>query len=204
MLQIEGKEAVVFGGGVIATRKVEKLVKAGARVTVIAPTLTERLMQLVNHGEIHWEKRKFLKDDVKSAFIVIAATNDREVNAQIYDAAKNKLINVVDRPELCTFHVPATVERGHLTIAISTDGISPTVAKEIKKELYSLYDESYVHYLRFLKKVRENVLQQLKDEKTRKIILQKVGQRSFYHEKNWNDSFQNILKMLRDGEKNNE
>ncbi len=196
MLQIEGKQAIVVGGGEVAARKVTSLIKANASVTVVSPSLSDPLQQWVKAGKIQWMQKSFSKEDVADAFIVVAATNDKAINFAVYEAAKDKLLNIVDRPDLCSFHVPARFERGSLTVAISTDGISPALTKEIKKRLGSMFDESYENYLHFLKGAREITQMNVKDEKKRRFLLQQIATESFFLEKNWEESFHRLLREV--------
>ena len=144
MLNIEDKAVVVVGGGLIAYRKMVGLLQAGAYVTVISPVIHTKVEQLVfenkSLGKINCSNR----DDLDSALIVIAATNSEMVNTFVASSAgKHQLVNVVDNPQLSTFHVPAKLTRGDLTISVATGGASPTLSKSIRDELAEIYDESY-------------------------------------------------------------
>lgn len=194
MLNLAGKQAVVIGGGEVAKRKVVSLLKGRALVTIIAPSLTEELQLLVESENILWCNKRFEQADVADAFIVVAATNDRKVNLAVYEAAKDKLINIVDRPDLCSFQVPAVFEQGRLTLAISTGGASPTLAKTIKQKLGQVFDDSYREYLDFLAMTRPVVLEKISDETTRRQIFRTLASERFFTEKNWKDTFQQLLK----------
>ena len=142
-LMAEGREALVVGGGEIAARKVEDLLAAKARVTVVAPQVCEKIEALADCIQVR--RRPYEADDIGVAFVVIAATNDETLNARVSRdcAARNVLVNVVDRPALCTFTVPATVHRGDLAIAIATNGRCPAFASILREELEARYGVGY-------------------------------------------------------------
>ncbi|MCX7792959.1 MAG: bifunctional precorrin-2 dehydrogenase/sirohydrochlorin ferrochelatase [Thermodesulfovibrionales bacterium] len=156
-INLKGKECVVIGGGKVAQRKINSLLKAGASVTVISPEVTEGIEKLVRSGKIKLIKRPYKKGDLKKAFLVIAASSSKEVHESI---ARNfrGLLNVVDEPELCNFIVPSVIRRGPLIIAISTSGASPAMAKAIRKEMEKLYTKEFGRYLQLLKKNRKKLL----------------------------------------------
>lgn len=155
MLDINDKQAVVVGGGRIAYRKVIGLLQAGAKITIISPEITKGIEELMISHQIIWHKKVFERTDLDFAFIVIAATDSEQVNKHVaLSVAAHQLINVVDHQVLSTFHVPAKLTRGDLTISVATDGASPTLAKVIRDELAEVYDESYEKYLEFLSQAR--------------------------------------------------
>ena len=144
-LSLDGRAVLVVGGGEIARRKVEDLLKARARVTVVAPQLCEGIVALAEEERVQVHARPYQAGDIGGAFVVIAATDDEELNAAIFKDAtgRNVLVNVVDRPALCTFTVPATVHRGDLTIAIATEGRSPAFSSILREELEGRYGPEY-------------------------------------------------------------
>jgi precorrin-2 dehydrogenase/sirohydrochlorin ferrochelatase len=144
-LSLKGREALVVGGGDIARRKVEDLLAAEARVTVVAPQICEGLAALAEQERIHAHRRPYRAEDIGDAFVAIAATDDEDLNAMVSrDAtARHVLVNVVDRPALCTFTVPATVHRGDLTIAVATNGRCPALSSILREELEGRYGPEY-------------------------------------------------------------
>jgi precorrin-2 dehydrogenase/sirohydrochlorin ferrochelatase len=142
-LVVEGREVLIVGGGEIAGRKVEDLLAAKARVTLVAPRVCEKIEALAERIQLH--RRPYEPGDIGNAFVVIAATDDEALNAAVSRdcAARNVLVNVVDRPALCTFFVPATVHRGDLTIAIATNGRCPALASILREELEDRYGPAY-------------------------------------------------------------
>lgn len=136
-INVEGRRCVVIGGGIIGEDKVRKLVECGADVTVVSPDVTKGVRDLAQAGEITWLQREYAPGDLKDAFIAIAATNDNNVNRQIAREAEERkvLLNVADVPDLCTFVVPSVVRRGEVTIAASTGGASPALARAFREKL---------------------------------------------------------------------
>src|ERR1035437_6605212 len=148
-LALEGRAAVVVGGGEVAARKVQDLLAAKANVTVIAPQVCDRIVALADEKRIVMHGRPYDTGDLAGAFVAIAATDDQDLNARVANdaAAMNVLVNVVDRPALCTFTVPATVRRGDLTLAISTEVRCLALAgihRRIRDSLAGIYREGAI------------------------------------------------------------
>ncbi|MGB9716270.1 MAG: precorrin-2 dehydrogenase/sirohydrochlorin ferrochelatase family protein [Thermodesulfovibrionales bacterium] len=174
-LNLEGKNIIVVGGGRVAERKVLSLIKTGADITVISPQITRRLEREVIKGKIKHVPREYnKKSDIKNAFLTIAATDSKEINRKVSQDACC-LINVVDSPHLCNFIVPSIVKRGHLTIAVSTNGISPALSKTIRKELQRFYKPAFSGYLRLLEKIRKNAIEKIKDRRKRSRLLKSIA-----------------------------
>lgn len=182
MLNIKNQEVVVVGGGTIAYRKIIGLVQAGASVTVISPVIDGKIEKLRTEYNIEWKNKEFEPGDIASALVVIAATNSKIVNELVaLSAGKHQLVNIVDNPEYSNFHVPAKLTRGDLTISVATGGASPTLAKVIRDELSSVYDDSYGDYLIFLAEVREKVRNAPLDRATKMQYLKEVTNVSYRH-----------------------
>jgi precorrin-2 dehydrogenase/sirohydrochlorin ferrochelatase len=145
-LKLKGRRCLVVGGGDVGLEKVEGLLTCSGEVTLIAPVAHPELEALAAEGSIEWEKRSYAgAADLDGALLVIAATDDSEVNIAVYDDAEKRamLVNVVDVPPLCSFILPAIVRSGPLAIAISTAGASPALAKRMKREISELFGEEY-------------------------------------------------------------
>lgn len=176
MLNICNKDAVVIGGGKVAYRRIMSLLKAGANVTVISPYLNEPVKKLIDENKVHWFEKRFEADDLAFAMIVVAATNDKKVNEQVaLLSSRHQLVNVVDNKEISNFHVPAKLTRGKLTIAVATEGASPTLAKKIRDEIALVYDESYGDYLEFLALAREEILGKKFDDVVKNKLLEELS-----------------------------
>jgi siroheme synthase-like protein len=155
-LKLTGRRCVVVGGGDIGLEKVEGLLASEADVTLIAPDAIEPLRELESEGSITWIEREYQRGDLEKTFMVIAATNDTDVNIGVYEDAEERamLVNVVDVPPLCNFILPAIVRTGPLAIAISTAGASPALAKRIKNEIAAEYGEPYARLAELLNEAR--------------------------------------------------
>lgn len=172
-LDLSGKRCVVVGGGRVAERRCSTLIRTGARITVISPNITKRLEGYREKGLIRHIPRGYKSYDIKTAFIVIAATDSGETNERVARDVMEagRLLNVADVPSLCNFIVPSVLRRGLLTIAISTGGASPAMAKAIRKELQKLYGSEYSRYLDRLRDVRLKVMKEIPDKREREKIL---------------------------------
>ncbi|MEP6953361.1 MAG: bifunctional precorrin-2 dehydrogenase/sirohydrochlorin ferrochelatase [Solirubrobacteraceae bacterium] len=145
-LKLSGRRCLVVGGGEIGLEKVEGLLACDGDVTLLAPEAIPALQELAAEGSISWEQREYAGiEDLEGIFMVIASTDDTDVNIKVYDDAEERamLVNVVDVPPLCNFILPAIVRTGPLAIAISTAGASPALAKRMKSEVSELFGEEY-------------------------------------------------------------
>jgi precorrin-2 dehydrogenase/sirohydrochlorin ferrochelatase len=145
-LKLTGRRCVVVGGGEIGLEKTEGLLACDAAVTLISPDATDALRALAAEGSIAWERREYGgPGDLEGVFMVIACTDDTDVNIRVFDDAERRamLVNIVDVPPLCNFILPAIVRTGPLAIAISTAGASPALAKRMKREVSELFGEEY-------------------------------------------------------------
>jgi uroporphyrin-III C-methyltransferase/precorrin-2 dehydrogenase/sirohydrochlorin ferrochelatase len=136
-LKLENRLTVVVGGGEVAARKVDLLCRAGARIRVVAPELDEEIAGLAAKGRIEHRQRRFAPGDLDGAELVIAATDDRRVNEHAAAAARARHlpVNVVDSPDLCSFIMPAIIDRGRIVAAVSTGGASPVLARLIRTRI---------------------------------------------------------------------
>ena len=159
-LQLEGKIALVVGGGKVAQRKVETLLSCGASIHIISKMLTDKLKGLVDSNEVRLLGEEMRDEFLDDVFIVIAATDDKELNSRVSEIARNRglLVNAVDQPADCNFIVPAIVKKGDLSIAISTSGKSPALAKKIRKELDGQFGNEYEIFLNLMGGLRKEIL----------------------------------------------
>ncbi len=160
-LKISERRCVVVGGGQVALRKARTLLEHGANVEVISPDLCSGLNKLAENGEIHVIRRPYQTGDLKGAFIAIAATGDRDVNLQVSEEARKTaaLVNVVDDWGNSDFIVPSYLSRGDLTIAISTAGRSPALARKIRLRLEKEFGEEYGSLALLIDEVRAELKQ---------------------------------------------
>ncbi len=136
-LNLAGKKCVILGGGTVAQGKLAGFRDAGAIITVISPDATAGIQRAAQNGHVRWLEREYQPGDLEGAFIAVAATNVWHVNREIYDEAERLgvLLNVVDDPDLCTYIAPSVVKRDPVTLAISTGGASPALARKLRETL---------------------------------------------------------------------
>jgi siroheme synthase-like protein len=175
-LQLQGRACVVVGGGAVALRKVESLQDAGAKVRVIAPRLDESLQLMASEQMVEWVGRDYRKGDLDGACLVIAATDDRLTNEAVRNEAESLRIpvNVVDVPELCDFILPAVIDRGEVTIAFSTGGSSPALARRLRCMLEETIGPEYGQFARLLGELRPEVKQRISEQGRRAAFWQRL------------------------------
>jgi precorrin-2 dehydrogenase len=139
-LDLTGRPCLVVGGGAVAERKVAGLVEAGARVTVLSPSLTRPLLDLAAEAGIHWRPREYAEGDAAGFVLIMVATDDLKVNAVVAGECRERgvWVNCADDPARCDFFLPAVFRRGAVTVAVSTGGASPTMARLVREELDAL------------------------------------------------------------------
>lgn len=174
LIDLKQKDCLVVGGGNVAKRKVELLLESGAQVRVISTEAVGELRKLADEGKIAWHPKKFQKEDFKCPFLVVCATDDSVVNSEVSKLCREKgvPVNVVDDPSKCSFHVPAVLRRGDLTITVSTAGKSPLLARYLRSELETKFEKEYADYLELLGRVRERLAAEISDSRKRREILE--------------------------------
>lgn len=136
-LDLHDKRCIIIGGGTLAESKIAKLLEAGAKITLVSPKINAGLKTALTQGSFEWLEREYQTGDLAGAFLGIAATNVRPVNERIFQEAEESgiLLNVVDEPSQCSFIAPSIVNRGPVTVAISTGGTSPALARKLRETL---------------------------------------------------------------------
>jgi len=136
-IDVEDHDVVIIGGGEVCARKAETMMRYGARVTVVSPAFTPEIETWANEGKLALRRKRYEPGDLDGASIVIASTDDTAVNEQVAaDCRRRRIpVNVVDVTPLCEFIVPAIVEKGSVTLAVSTGGKSPALARTLKEDL---------------------------------------------------------------------
>lgn len=159
-LNILDESCVVVGGGGVAERKVARLLESGARVTVVSRTLTERLDGIRRRNGIVHIDDEYRKEHLTGARIVIGATDDPAVNERLFRDCRELGIpvNIVDDPLRCDFILPAVAEQGDLSIAVSTAGKSPLLARRLREELEERYGPEYAVLLKIMGDLRERII----------------------------------------------
>jgi precorrin-2 dehydrogenase / sirohydrochlorin ferrochelatase len=175
-LNISHRACLVIGGGSVAERKAKGLLACGALVTVISPEISAGLLALLAEKQISWLSRPYQAGDLAGAFLVIAATDDDRAQQAVQEEAesRNILLNVADVPERCNFILPSILSRGDLTIAVSTSGNSPALAKQVRERLEELFGPEYELYLELLGSLRTAVLEQGLPPAANKVLFQKL------------------------------
>lgn len=177
-LDVKNQTCLVVGGGAVAERKVESLRRAGARVRLVAPAFSAVLGAQVADGELESRARGFQDQDLDGCRLVIAATDDRELNHRVAELAKARGIpvNVVDRPEDCSFIMPAVIDRSPVVAAVSTGGASPVLARLIRARLESLIPAGYGHLAELCARYRRRVKDRLADPADQRRFWDRVLQ----------------------------
>lgn len=157
-LNIRNFKIVIIGGGQVAYRKCKNFIDFNCKVKVIAPHFCNEFYLLGNDVEL--VKDYYSEEYIKDYSIIVAATNNKEVNKSIgeYCILNNKLVNVVDNRELSNYTVPSYIKKGDLLISVSTGGKSPSLSKKIKCELEKYYDDTYEEYIDLLGEIREIII----------------------------------------------
>jgi precorrin-2 dehydrogenase/sirohydrochlorin ferrochelatase len=176
-IDVKGRPCLVLGGDDEAADKVQRLLDAGAKVTVINPTLNEALRRLTASGKIIHRVRTFRATDAEGAMLVInTLKGDREYTRSLYELAqKDKfLLCSIDQPELSTCMMPALINRGHLRLAVSTSGVAPALASHIRQDLETVFDEQFQSFVEWLRKLREDVQSTEGDDERRRAQLREA------------------------------
>jgi precorrin-2 dehydrogenase / sirohydrochlorin ferrochelatase len=178
-LKIAGRPCIVIGAGNLAESKIESLRAGHARVTVIAPKASPRIVDLAGAGEIEWLQREYAVGDLTGNFLVVAATDVPAVNRSVFaEATENDILcNAVDDPPFCDFYFPSVVRRGDLQIAISTAGASPALAQQLRKEINAQLPLDTGDWLTDLRDLRREVTQVEPLNEERRWLLHQLAKR---------------------------
>jgi len=175
-LNLKGRPCVVVGGGEVAARKAASLLRAGARVRLVAPELSEAARALLVSPQLEHISREYRRGDVSENVLAFAATDDPQVNATVCDEAEESgvPVNVADDPVHCTFFMPATIYRDPIAIAISTLGASPALARLMRERIEEMVPPSYAHLARLLGRLRPEFAAAVPSPAERKQRVQRV------------------------------
>lgn len=175
-LNLAGKRIVIIGGGSVSERRVLSLLRCGALVTVVSPEVTPRLQSLADSNAIVLHRRSYLCGDCAGAFLIFCATNDPAVQTAVWKEAHRSgtLVNTADEPDRCDFIMPAVVEQGDLTIAISTNGKSPALAAHLRRRFSRLIGPEYGELLRRMVEIRAEIRQRVSDFEHRKELHYRI------------------------------
>lgn len=193
-VDVENQNCLVVGGGVVALRKIEKLLPFNPNITVVSPKVRKEILSIKNINII---KRKFDFNDLKEKSFVITATDDKVLNKEIYNSCKenNIPVNTVDDKDNCSFIFPALARNNGVTVAISTSGKSPIYAKYLRKKIESLIQDSE-SIVDNLSKYREKIKNEISLEENRKVAFEKLLEHSLSNESITDDLVDKIIKDL--------
>lgn len=177
-MSIKDRPCAVIGGGEVAARKVATLARAGAAITVMAPILNESLQAKVEKGEISYIKGEFSPEAINGCVLVVAATDDHEVNKQVSMVAQkqNIPVNVVDTPALCTFVMPSIIDRSPVIVAVSTSGSSPVLARLLRARLESMVPAAFGKLATLADHFRDQVKKVFKRSTDRRLFWERTLQ----------------------------
>lgn len=155
-IDFSAKEVLIVGGGKIALRRLKTFLHAGANITVVSPEACEEITRLAEQNEICWKQEKVSVEHLHSPFLIVAATHDHDVNEWIgKNTRPNQLVNIASKMEKGNVLIPKIVKKGKLTLSISTNGASPTLAKELGEKLSSQFDDDFIKELDMLYEERQ-------------------------------------------------
>ncbi|WP_435975701.1 NAD(P)-binding protein [Staphylococcus aureus] len=185
MIDLTNKNVVIVGGGTVASRRAQTLSQYVEHMTVISPTITEKLRNMVDKGVVIWKGKEFEPSDIVDAYLVIAATNEPRVNEAVKKALpEHALFNNVGDASNGNVVFPSALHRDKLTISVSTDGASPKLTKSIMAELEALYPPSYSSYIDFLYTCRQKIkLLDITYNEKQQLLSQIVSQEYLNHDK---------------------
>ncbi|MGG4488869.1 NAD(P)-dependent oxidoreductase [Metabacillus idriensis] len=174
MVDVRNRLVIVIGGGKIAYRRLTVFLKQGAIIKVISPAVIEEINYLHAQSQIEWKQKEADKGDLQEAFMIVAATDSKEVNAwAAREAGEHQLVNIAGESELGNIQVPSFHQRGRLTLAVSTGGASPTLAKDISKQFFDQFDETFYDRLDSLFKEREKIkASDLSQDEKKRLLIQ--------------------------------
>lgn len=175
MLNLTNQAVLLVGGGHVAWQKYRTLAQSGARITVVSPELHPKMQALCEEGAFVWQARAFEASDVVGKLVIFAATDDEAVNAAVQEAAlPTQLVNRTDKAMYSNFLSTATVQRGDLVIAVSTNGANPGLARKIKQQLDEQFDDHYEAYVAFLAEARLRILAVTEKGVKRNVALRQL------------------------------
>ncbi len=172
-LDLDARPAVVIGGGAEALRRAKQLSGYGADVTVVTAVSDEKLAEAEAEGLLTIEHRGYIRGDLTGAFVAICVESDPELQQAVRSEAESAgcLVNIAGAPQLCNFIVPSAVNRVPLQIAISTGGVAPGLAKQIRRDLLTTYGPEWSEYAQLMGDVRSVVFSAHEEAEQRESIL---------------------------------
>ncbi|MFN3285472.1 MAG: bifunctional precorrin-2 dehydrogenase/sirohydrochlorin ferrochelatase [bacterium] len=175
-VDLAGRRCVVVGGGALAEAKVAALVECGAEVVVISPRVTERIRRWAEEGRLRWERRRYQAGDLEGAWLVVAAPDDRSLNAAVWEEAQAQRVwvNAVDDPQHCSFIAPAVYRQGALVLAISTSGKAPALAVRLRDRLAAQLGPEYAAFLELAADLRGELVRRIPQFERRRALWYRI------------------------------
>lgn len=175
-LKIKGRPCLIVGGGEVAARKAKLLIRAGARLTVVAPEVGPEVAALVHQGHAVHERRGFRPEDLEGKVLVVAATDDEAANVRVSELAQQKAVpvNVVDQARLCSFIMPSIVDRSPVIVAVSTGGASPVLARLVRARLETMIPAAFGQLASLAREFRDQVKRRFDDPDRRRHYWEQV------------------------------
>ncbi len=199
--QIEGKRCLIIGGGKVAARKVHILLEYGADVVVVAEKVCVEIKESLPEKNVFEHDFAFFETEIRKAFLVVAATSNREENHHIAELCHtcNVLVNVADSEAESSFIFPSVIRRGDISIGINSGTGSPTVSKHIRKQIEKAVPDYYADIAVFMGELRQYVKANFKEESQRRYILKTAAAQAFSEERVLNEK--EIEEIIRQGQK---
>ncbi|WP_208589463.1 precorrin-2 dehydrogenase/sirohydrochlorin ferrochelatase family protein [Gracilibacillus suaedae] len=183
-INLQNKQIVIIGGGNVAERRLRRLLPFKENITLVSPTLTKSLYQLIDLHNIHLLQTKCELDHFKQADLIVIATNDDVINQYvIQNAPSSAWINATHQAEAGNIHFPITIQKGKLQIAISTSGASPILAKRLKKSIEAEIPDHYEQYIDFLFEARQLLKQLNISSSVHQKLLHEIVEKPIYSRK---------------------
>jgi precorrin-2 dehydrogenase/sirohydrochlorin ferrochelatase len=200
-LDVAERSCLVVGGGDEATEKSDRLLDAGARLTLVSPRITPRLQESARDGKLRYFQRRFRFEDLDDVFLVVnTARSNPELTRQVFETAcaRGILINSYDQPAFSNFGMVALVHPGHLRLSISTSNASPSLASRLRQDLEALFDEEFVDYLEQLARVRQHLKAREPDrekriERLRSLVATFRLEGRLHYPENWREQVETLL-----------
>ncbi|MDO7906900.1 bifunctional precorrin-2 dehydrogenase/sirohydrochlorin ferrochelatase [Paenibacillus sp. JX-17] len=182
MIRCEGRRVVIVGGGRVAERKVHGLLAAEAKITVVSPSASDDIRAWADEGRLRWVNRDYMTGDLQGAFLVYAATDQRDLNERVASEAGKAgiLVNVAHDGQYGSFMTPSVVRRGRLTLAVSTSGAGPAVSKRITTCLEELFGPEYEAYMDLLYQMRLVIREKVSSPEARSRLLKQMAGEAFF------------------------
>lgn len=200
-LDIYNRLCLVVGGGAVAARKIESLLRSGAIVRVVSPEACGKIRGLAAQGLIEWLVRTYKHTDMQEAFLVFAATDSDDVQKQIAEQAVKcgVLLNSASKPEGSDFHVPAKISRGNLLLTISTGGSSPALSTLIKKKLGTEFGTEYGTLLELMAQIRKEIISDGEPSDQNRLLFHEILQLPILaciRDRRWHDLRNHLARVL--------